>query len=174
MADDTNVTSADILKLDPKFIYEVALGVESGETIARRWGIRHERWEKIRETKAFKLQVAALKADMERTGVTFGTTAGVMAKELLDIIFKEAISGETDIKNRLEVLRSLAKYANFEPKSSSDAPTAPRFSINISLPEGVKINEIVDDSTRKMPENDVVDAEKAVLKLDFGGKSDVS
>ena len=113
-------------------------------------------------------------ADMERTGVTFGTTAGVMAKELLDIIFKEAISGETDIKNRLEVLRSLAKYANFEPKSSSDAPTAPRFSINISLPEGVKINEIVDDSARKTPENDVVDAEKAVLKLDFGGKSDVS
>lgn len=168
------LTTTEVLNLDPKFVYEVALMVEPGEVVARRWGITPEKWKRIEETKVFQLQVAVLRSEMERTGVTFGTTAGVMAKELLDTIFREAISSETALKDRLDVLRALAKYANFEPKSGSDAPTAPRFSINISLPESLNNAVFSSISGRNTPKNDENEGKKAVFTLDFGEPEDVS
>lgn len=166
------LTSREIRQLDPKFIYEVALGVEAPEDVAARWGIRAEKWEQIRVTEAFRRQVAALKAELERDGTHFGATSGVMAKVLLDKIFQEAVGPETDIKNRLEVLKSLAKYANFEPKNSAEASVGPRFSINISIPEGVKISEILQAEASQTKESSE-EVQPEAFQVTFGEKKNV-
>ena len=166
------LTSREIRRLDPKFIYEVALGVEAPEHVAARWGIAKEKWAQIQATDAFRRQVAALQAELERDGTQFGATSGVMAKVLLDKIFQEAVGPETDIKNRLEVLKSLAKYANFEPKNSAETSVGPKFSINISIPEGVKISEILQAEASPTAESSE-EAQPEALQVTFGEKKDV-
>lgn len=163
------LTSADLINLDPNFLYEVALGLEDGKKIAARYGFTDAQWAAIEKAKYFQIQIDALRAEMERSGVQFGTTCGVMARQLLDLIFTEAMSPDMDIKNRLEALKQFAKYANFEPKTSADAPTGPKFSISISIPSLPK-TEVVEIKAK----SDAEDAQEikgpTALTLSFGGE----
>lgn len=131
---DAPLTSGELLALDPKMLWEMALGLEEPRDIALRWGISGEKFDQIEKSSWFQHQIDGIRADMERSGQNFRTKAGVMSQKLMDMIFSEAVVGETDIKNRLEVLKTLAKYADWEPKGAFTAEKGPSFSISINIP----------------------------------------
>lgn len=161
-----HLTSGQLADLSQKMLWQMSLGLEDQDVIAQRFGYTKEQYAEMAASKYFQVQMAALQAENERTGQNFRTKAGVMSQELMDRIFREAVSPETELKNRLDVLRTLAKYADWEPKGSVDVAKGPNFSISITLPP----MPAADDKTVENEEIEDLEPEKASLKLDFGPK----
>lgn len=163
-----HLTSEQLANLPQKMLWQMSLGLEDPEVIAQRFGFTYEQYREMTQTKIFQTQMSALKAENERTGQAFRTKAGVMSQELMDHIFSEAMGSETEMKNRLEVLKTFAKYADWEPKGNVDMSKGPAFSISISLPASPQSEEKViknDDFSDLVTEN-------PSLKLDFGAKKE--
>jgi hypothetical protein len=70
--------------------------------------------------------------------MTFRLKAGLMAEEMMTQMFKQAISNDSSILQKLSVFNSLVDVAGLKPdKKAVDAnvQAAPKFSITINIPQ---------------------------------------
>ena len=158
----------DLLDKRPRIVQEVALGLEEGKEIAARYGISEADWAEIEASEAFQRELSGIRADMERTGKSFRVTAGVMSRELMKIIFSEATRADTDLKVKTEVLKTLARYADWEPKQTAQVEAGPGFSISISVPTAPLVDNC-DDVVDVDGVEDIEPAESGLV-VTFGTK----
>lgn len=122
------------LDIDPKFVLEVATGLEELEEIAPRFGLSPAETKALHKYKPFWIEVDKVKSELYKSGQTFRLKAGVMAEQVLDEVFSDAIQTDANKNYRLEALRTLARLADLEPKQATSAAQAGSgFSININL-----------------------------------------
>lgn len=125
------------LDIPPQFIWECAAGLEDPAAIAQRFGFEGDKWERLAQWPPFISAVQTQRAEFERNGMTFRLKAGLMAEEMMAMMFKQAVSNDSTILQKLSVFQALTDVAGLKaPKNdTSNVNTAPKFSITINLPQ---------------------------------------
>ena len=99
----------------PALVFDVALGLETEETLFDRHGITKDAWAHINTHPLFLRQVADQAREMGESGLTFRTKARIQAEMYLEDIDRMVASPNTDQKVKLEAIRSMVKWGNLEP-----------------------------------------------------------
>lgn len=123
------------LDVPPQLVWECAAGLEDPEKIAERFGFTGAKWERLAQWPPFIVAVQAQRSEFERNGMTFRLKAGLMAEEMMAEMFKQAISHDSTILQKLSVFNSLVDVAGLKAtKNLLTEHTAPKFSITINIP----------------------------------------
>jgi hypothetical protein len=125
------------LDIPPQLVWECAAGLEDPVIIAARFGFEGDKWERLSQWPPFITAVQAQRSEFERNGMTFRLKAGLMADEMMSMMFKQAISNDSTILQKMSVFNSLVDVAGLKPdKKAVDttAGAAPKFSITINFP----------------------------------------
>jgi hypothetical protein len=136
-----------ILSIDPKFVFELAAGLEEPDHIAQRYHYITEAWESLKNDQNFMRVVESKRTELQKTGYTFRLKAALAAEDLLDEVYIGAKSVDASLSAKLEAFKYLTKIGNLEPKEDKQVATGPAFSIKIDLGS----NSITIKNT---PEND--------------------
>ena len=122
------------LDMDPKFILECATGLEELEEIAPRWGYSDEDIKFLSTFKPLVIEVDKVKSELYKSGKTFRLKAGVMADQILEKVFEDALHEDVSLPLRIDVLKVLSRLGDLEPKPTNGAVAqGSGFSININL-----------------------------------------
>jgi len=133
MATEPHVT----LDIPPQLVWECAAGLENPADVAARFGFEGDKWERLSQWPPFITAVQTQRAEFERNGMTFRLKAGLMAEEMMNQMFKQTLSADSTILQKLSVFNSLVDVAGLKPdKKAVDATAnaAPKFSITINFP----------------------------------------
>ena len=126
------------LDVPAQLVWECAAGVEDPTQIAARFGFEGDQWARLSQWPPFIQAVQRQRAEFEREGVTFRLKAGLMAEQVMDQMFKQAVGTDSTILQKLSVFNSLVDVAGLKPEKKSaqqaDASAAPKFSITINIP----------------------------------------
>ena len=104
----------------PALVFDVALGLETEETLFDRHGLTTDAWAHINTHPLFLRQVADQAREMGESGLTFRTKARIQAEMYLEDIDRMVASPNTDQKVKLEAIRSMVKWGNLEPVPSKE------------------------------------------------------
>jgi hypothetical protein len=128
------------LDIPPQLIWECAAGLEDPAAIAQRFGFEGDKWERLAQWPPFISAVQTQRAEFERNGMTFRLKAGLMAEEMMAMMFKQAVSNDSTILQKLSVFQALTDVAGLKaPKNdTSNVNVAPKFSITINLPQNTQ------------------------------------
>lgn len=121
------------LNLDPKFILELAAGMEEPDVLARRYNITDAGWANLKDDNNFQKVVEAKRAELQKSGYTFRLKAALAAESLLDDIYLGAKDIDASLSAKLEAFKYLTKLGGLEPKEDKTAQQGPAFSIRIDL-----------------------------------------
>lgn len=145
-----------------ELVASVALGMEDELVVASRHGFSIEEYKQLESQPWFQLQVQAKRADFEKNGVTFRAKAAWMAADLLDQVYLQASSNDSSLAQKHDVLKTLIKAGNLEPKEEKVQNAGPSFAINIDLGGGQSISltsggtppppPTIDVETKELPE----------------------
>jgi hypothetical protein len=144
-----------------EMVYSIAMGLEEPVDIAARHGFVGERWEQLQAWKPFRDAVAAQRAELEKTGVTFRIKQALKADMLSEKVFVEAMGPDIPLTQRMEALRLFAKLGNLEPKEEkAQGAGGTTFAISIDL--GAQSVSISSEQPKQVeapryPAEDVVD-----------------
>ena len=126
------------LDIPPQLVWECAAGLEDPVIVAQRFGFEGDKWERLAQWPPFITAVQTQRAEFDRNGMTFRLKAGLMAEEMMSQMFKQTISADSTILQKLSVFNSLVDVAGLKPdKKAADASAsaAPKFSITINIPQ---------------------------------------
>lgn len=129
------------LDVPPQLVWECAAGLEDPDSIAARFNFEGAKWERLKQWPPFIHAVQNQRAEFERNGMTFRLKAGLMAEEMMAQMFKQAISNDSTILQKLSVFNSLVDVAGLKPDKKAVDTTvqsAPKFSITINIPQGAQ------------------------------------
>lgn len=127
------------LDIPPQLVWECAAGLEEPASIAQRFGFEGDKWERLSQWPPFITAVQTQRAEFERNGMTFRLKAGLMAEEMMSLMFKQAIANDTSVTQKLSVFNALTDIAGLKTlkeDKNAVANTAPKFSITINIPQG--------------------------------------
>ena len=146
-----------------QLVAELAIGVDSPDEIASRFGIDGRKWEALKAWKPFLDAIEQQRAEFERSGYTFRVKSAMKADAISDALFVQAMRNDATLLQRLEALKVFAKLGELEPNPKSAAPQGPTFSITIDLgPQGTKtIQATVPASAPQIEADDAVVVEEA-------------
>lgn len=126
------------LDVPPQLVWECAAGLENPADVAARFGFAGAKWERLSQWPPFIQAVQQQRAEFERNGMTFRLKAGLMAEEMMSQMFKQAVSVDSSIMQKLSVFNSLVDVAGLKPDKKLEAAgavSAPKFSITINIPQ---------------------------------------
>ncbi len=138
-----------------ELVASVALGMEDDLVVAARHNLSIEDYKQLEAQPWFQLQVQAKRADFEKNGVTFRAKAAWMAADLLDQVYLSASSNDASLAQKHDVLKTLIKAGNLEPKDEKKVDTGPTFAINIDLGGGQSISLTSSNTIQPPPAIDV-------------------
>jgi hypothetical protein len=134
----TAVEAHVTLDVPPQLVWECAAGLEDPDVVAARFDFTDQKWERLKQWPPFIHAVQAQRAEFDRNGMTFRLKAGLMAEEMMSQMFKQTISNDSTILQKLRVFNSLVDVAGLKPdKKAVDTSVqmAPKFSITINIPQ---------------------------------------
>ena len=128
------------LDVPAQLVWECAAGVEDPTVVAARFGFEGDKWTRLSQWPPFIQAVQRQRAEFEREGVTFRLKAGLMAEQVMDQMFKQAVGTDSTILQKLSVFNALVDVSGLKPEKKAanavDPNAAPRFSITINIPGG--------------------------------------
>ena len=128
------------LDIPPQLVWECAAGLEDPVSVAARFGFEGDKWERLAQWPPFITAVQNQRAEFERNGMSFRLKAGMMVEEMMSMMFKQAISMDSTILQKLSVFQALTDVAGLKVPKNADVNTnaAPKFSITINIPQGAQ------------------------------------
>ena len=132
--------TASFPQISDEMVASIALGMEDDLVVAARHNMSVEQYQQLAGQPWFQAQVAAKRADFEKSGVTFRAKAAWMAGDLLDQVYMQVSSTEASLAQKHDVLKTLIKAGGLEPKDEKAQAAGPSFQINIDLGGGQTIS----------------------------------
>lgn len=132
-----------------EMVATIALGMEDDLVVAARHNFTVEQFQALQAQPWFQAQVAAKRAEYEKSGVTFKAKAAWMASDLLNDVYLQVKGNDASLSQKHEVLKTLMKAGGLEPKDEKKVDTGPTFAISIDLGGGQSIsltNQTVNES----------------------------
>jgi hypothetical protein len=158
-----------LLTLDPKFIFELAAGLEEPDHIAKKYHYTDEAWSALSQDENFRKVVDSKRHELQKSGYTFRLKAALAAEDLLDEVYVGAKSPDASLSAKLESFKYLTKIAGLEPKEDKGVVAGPGFSIKIELGDNsITINQNPQDAMKTIdiiPEDDLPEAPTHLLNL---------
>jgi hypothetical protein len=136
--------SLPILNLDPKFVLELAAGLEDPDKIATRYAYQPDAWQSLKNDEHFRKVVEAKRTELQKSGYTFRLKAALAAEDLLDDVYIGAKSIDASLASKLEAFKYLTKLGGLEPKEDKQVQQGPAFTINIDLGGGITRNVTIE------------------------------
>lgn len=121
------------LDLNPKFVLELAAGMEDPDALARRYNLTDTGWAQLRDDNNFQKVVEAKRTELQKSGYTFRLKAALAAESLLDDIYLGAKDIDASLSAKLEAFKYLTKLGGLEPKEDKGAVQGSGFTIRIDL-----------------------------------------
>lgn len=147
--------------IPPGLVASIAAGLEDPKEVASRHGIYGEAWDKLSTWKPFLDAVAAQRSEFETSGYTFRVKSAMKADILADHLFVQALSNETSLVQKHEILKTFTKLGDLEPKTNIQSQAGPGFSISINFsgpkdvsPESKIIDITPEELSEKVQESD--------------------
>ena len=163
-------TAPPALDVPQELILNVAIGMEDPKEVASRYGFEGLKWEKLQSWKPFTDAVAAKRAELEASGITFKIKAKALTEDVFEDAYRIARSNDATLLQKLEFIKLGAKLGDMEPKTSAQVQAGPGFSITINLApqktEAVTVDEDTEVAQIEPAEfvQDVVAVEKPKRK----------
>jgi len=120
-------------KWDPRFIMDLALGLDELDTILTRYGLTEQEFDTLSKVPAFRRELALTIRDARENGVTFAGKARTQAEGYLEVLDALVYDAGTPASTRLEAIRSTVKWAKLEPKDDKNDGNQNNSQINISI-----------------------------------------
>lgn len=163
-------TAPPALDVPQELILAIAIGMENPVEVASRYGFEGAQWEKLQAWKPFADAVAAKRAELESSGITFKIKAKALTEDVFEDAYKIARGNDATLLQKLEFIKLGAKLGDMEPKTNTQVQAGPGFSITINLSppktETVTLAEVVEVNQIEQAEavEEVVAAEKPKRK----------
>jgi len=120
-------------KWDPRFVLDLALGLDELDTILTRYGLTEQEFELLSTIPAFRRELALTIRDARENGVTFAGKARTQAEGYLEVLDALVYDSGTPASTRLEAIRSTVKWAKLEPRDDKNDGNQNNQQINISI-----------------------------------------
>jgi hypothetical protein len=163
-------TAPPALEVPQELILAIAMGMEDPKEVASRYGYEGLKWEMLTAWKPFTDAVAAKRAELETSGITFKIKAKALTEDVFEDAYRIARGNDATLLQKLEFVKLGAKLGDMEPKTNTQAVAGPGFSItiNVSPPktETVIIDEVVEIAQIEQAEaiEEVIQADKPKRK----------
>jgi hypothetical protein len=138
------------LDVPAQMVMEIACGMEEPLVVARRYGFTDVEFGALCAWAPFNQQVDAKRAELKASGHTFRLMAGWMAEDLAKEIYRQAKSVDASLPQKHDVFKTMARLADYEPKTNVQATAGTGFSIQIVF--GDKKAEAIDVKAKELPE----------------------
>lgn len=109
---------------DPRLIFDLALGVDDLNDILDRHKLTEEQLSTLFGNKMFRSEVAALRMDMQKDGVTLRTKAKLQAESYLTVLDGMVHDIHTSASVRLSAIQQVCKLGDVEPKKDAQGAAA--------------------------------------------------
>lgn len=126
-------TAPPALEVPQELILAIAMGMEDPKEVASRYGYEGLKWEMLSAWKPFTDSVAAKKAELETSGITFKIKAKALTEDVFEDAYRIARANDTTLLQKLEFVKLGAKLGDMEPKANTQVQAGPGFSITINL-----------------------------------------
>jgi hypothetical protein len=119
--------------LSPEFVQELALGKDKPDDVCARHGVEPSDFQWLSAQAWFGEMVAVKRMQLADNGVLFSAKAEMMLEELLQHLYKSAITGNLAAAPMLELTKQLGDYAGLRTRGAQAAATGPAFQQNINV-----------------------------------------
>lgn len=126
-------TAPPALEVPQELILAIAMGMEDPKEIASRYGYEGLKWEMLGAWKPFTDAVAAKKAELETSGITFKIKAKALTEDVFEDAYRIARGNDATLLQKLEFVKLGAKLGDMEPKTNTQVQAGPGFSITINI-----------------------------------------
>ena len=159
-------TAPPALEVPQELILAIAMGMEDPKEVASRYGYEGLKWEMLSAWKPFTDAVAAKKAELETSGITFKIKAKALTEDVFEDAYRIARANDTTLLQKLEFVKLGAKLGDMEPKTNTQAVAGPGFSITINLSppktEAVTVDAV--EEVLQIEQSEVIVADKPKRK----------
>lgn len=162
------------LNLPTEVVVALAIGADDPYNILTGYGFSERMVEIISTDPAIQKAVDAKRRELQREGYTFRLKAALAAEMLLDEVVTTALDPKATLATKHDVLKTLAKFGNLEPKEDKQAVAPTGFQVNIQIGNqtvqiGGKTPGAVVEIPAEIVEIDPETGEKTAFSaLDFG------
>ncbi len=119
---------------DPRFILDLAVGVDDLPEILLRYGLTLQEYELLSQTSAFRRDLALTIRDVRENGASFSLKAKTQAEDYLKVLDSMVYADDTPAGVRLEAIRSTVKWGKLETDKNTDQGNQNnQININISF-----------------------------------------
>lgn len=115
---------------------ELALGVDPPYDIAARYGLSQGEMDQLNSFDWFGEMVLTRRMELQQNGQTFAAKARMMAEELYQKLFQNALAGNLAHPLSLEMAKQLTDIGGLRKGPAADQPSGPAFQININVAPG--------------------------------------
>lgn len=119
------------LSVPQNLIHDAAVGLDGPDALQARYSLDPVVWEQLQNDPFFKRAVDARRGELKKEGVTFRYKAALMAEDLLEKVYMDAVTGSPQL--RLDTAKWLTKVGSLEPKEEKNVVAPTGFSITINL-----------------------------------------
>lgn len=122
-----------INKWDPRLVLDLAIAVDSLDTILDRYTLTAEQYEALTRNMVFRRELAATMRDIRENGASFRMKAKIQAESYLPVI--DDLIWDTDIaaSTRLSAIQSVVRWGDLEPKDKKEKEQPAPPSINVQI-----------------------------------------
>lgn len=151
--------AAPALEVPQELILAIAMGMEDPQEVAARYGYEGLKWELLNAWKPFTDAVAAKKAELETSGITFKIKAKALTEDVFEDAYRIARGNDATLLQKLEFVKLGAKLGDMEPKASAQVQAGPGFSItiNIAPPKNEKIIDADVDEVAQIEQSEALE-----------------
>ena len=158
-------TAPPALEVPQELILAIAMGMEDPKEVASRYGYEGLKWEMLKAWKPFTDAVAAKKAELETSGITFKIKAKALTEDVFEDAYKIARSNDATLLQKLEFIKLGAKLGDMEPKTNVQTQTGPGFSITINIAPP-KNERVIDSDVTEVAQIEQAEAIEEVIVAD--------
>lgn len=152
-------TAPPALEVPQELILAIAMGMEDPKEVASRYGYEGLKWELLNAWKPFTDAVAAKKAELETSGITFKIKAKALTEDVFEDAYRIARGNDATLLQKLEFVKLGAKLGDMEPKASAQVQAGPGFSItiNIAQPKNEKVIDADVDEVAQIEQSEALE-----------------
>lgn len=115
---------------------DVALGIDSMDTIFDRYGLQPYEWDIIANTPAFKAELVATVRELRESGLSFKRKAAAQAETYLEDMEDLMSDATVPPSVKVDIFKTLARLGELEPKEAAGGPGGAggvQFNLQINL-----------------------------------------
>lgn len=119
---DLAVTGVQSARVDPKLVFEIAMGVERPMVLFKRYGYTEDQALALTSNELFNRQVESKASELKAQGLIFKVKAALAAEDIMEDVYVGAKDPETPFSQKLDALKFFSKAAGVDAVAATGGP----------------------------------------------------